>query len=226
MKKYTVIILALLVLVLACSCAPTQVPSVTPQATPTQAPPTQAPQRDSLLTFLAVSDTHIGDTNAVESMDRMLAYANTFEQKPEAYLFAGDLTDTTGSTKSKSQINTFRSVYEKYGTPEQMLYCLGPTHDVPSGAAAKEYRAIYRDAFGEQYFANDLQSKDIALQGVRHVKINGFHFFSVDWEGSNGGKLERNALKWLKDELALAADEDKQSPYLFLLTFPASWILS
>ncbi len=241
MKRRLALLLVFILLLTACS------PAVTPSATPyvsqnasqtaastepaqwsestvmptpsasTVPGTSQQPVDDILLTFCAMSDTHIGDNNATTSMEKVLSYVNTFDVKPQAYLFAGDITDTTGSTKSKSQINTFKSIYERYGTAQQMLYCLGPTHDLPSSSDGTEYRQIYRQALGESYFENDLQDEETMLQGVRHVKINGFHFFTVDWEGKNNGNIPRKALLWFKSELAAAAAEDENKP-IFVLT--------
>lgn len=229
MKQRLAILLVLLLLLTACSAS--VVPTATPQIVPTGTAPTvgvteevtvtpSQTQEQALLTFCAMSDTHIGDTNAETSMERTLGYINSFEQKPQAYLFVGDLTNTTASTKSKSQINTFKTIYEKYGNAEQMLYCLGPTHDIPEKEDAAECREIFREALGEEYFAKDLQSKDTMLEGVRHIKINGFHFFSVDWEGKTQWTLPRRTYNWLKDEIAVAAAEDEKKPIFVISHVP------
>jgi len=216
MKKLISVIAVLLAFLLMFGCAPTELPTQAPTQAPTETPAPEQ-QSDVLLTFLAVSDTHIGDKYTKESMESILGYASSFDIPPEVYLFAGDLTDTTGSTKSAVQVNTFRSIYEKYGDPDQMLYCLGPTHDTPSASDAVEFRQIYRDALGEDYFKDDITDTETALKGLRHRIINGFHFFMVDWEGGNNGNLERDTLKQLRTMVEEASNEDKNKP-IFVLT--------
>ncbi|MBQ2945182.1 MAG: metallophosphoesterase [Clostridia bacterium] len=174
-----------------------------------------------LLTFCAMSDTHIGDTNSNESLKRILGYLNSFEVKPEAYLFAGDITNSTASLQNHSQVRIFKALYEQYGSPEQMFYCLGPSHDVPSGSSAAASRDIYRNTFGEDYFKNDLQSAEATAVGLRHTVFNGFHFFSVDWEGAKGG-IDPAALSILDSELKTAVSEHPNKPIFVITHVPDS----
>ncbi|MBQ4055140.1 MAG: metallophosphoesterase [Clostridia bacterium] len=173
----------------------------------------EADKNEPILRFAAMSDSHIGDANTEESMRRTLKYLNEYGGELDVFMFSGDLTDTTGSTASADQIGIFKSVFEKeVGYESAFIYSLGPTHDVPSSGATKPYRELYRDTFGEQYFKNDVGSKDMALDGARHIVVNGYHFFSIDHEGDENG-FSSDALKWLEGEIASAVKDDPEKPF-------------
>ncbi len=180
------------------------------------------PQKaEPVLSFAAMSDTHIGDTNAEESMRRTLKYLNEFiGGELDAFIFSGDLTNTTGSTSSADQISLFKQIFEEEVDYESsLIYSLGPTHDVPSAEPSEPFRALYRDTFGEEYFKNDTGSEELALDGVRHIIVDGYHFFTVDHEGDENG-FSSDAWEWLKNEIASAAKESPEKPFFISTHVP------
>ncbi len=174
---------------------------------------------DALLTFCAMSDVHMGATNTVTKFDNAMAYLSSLKYKPEAYLFVGDLTDTVGSTKMPSQIRQFKSIYEDHAKPEQMVYCLGPTHDVPANEDGTAQQQLFAATLGDDYVSQ-------GEQGIRHQIIQGFHFFSIDWEGAAGGAISKARQTWLTAALDEAQQEDPDKPIFVLYHAPDTGTLT
>ncbi len=238
MKKTSTILTALvLALILLCSCggnaavnpgeqaspvlSPSASSNVVSSESPAASPSSPTPDvgvQDALLTFCAMSDVHMGAQNTEETFTRAMKFFSKQKNKPEAYLFVGDLTDTTGSTGNGTQVTQFKNIYEQYAEPSQMFYCLGPTHDIPASASAQNCRELFSIKLGSSYFAQDLQSATVyATHGIRHKTVNGFHFFSIDWEGTTGGQLPVAGRNWLKEQLDALTKEDPNKP-IFVIT--------
>lgn len=178
-------------------------------------------QEDMLLTFCVMSDVHIGDNNTEKSFTRAMSYMSSVNVAPEAYLFAGDLTDTTGNTLAYTQVELFKSIYERYASPSQMMYCLGPTHDVPHSGSGDSARILFKYGLGRGYREGNLEPKEIGEQGIRWMQVNGFDFFGIDWEGSSGsGAPVETALSWLEEQLTAATEADPDKPIFVIIHVP------
>lgn len=177
-------------------------------------------KNEPVFRFAAISDTHIGDENTEESMRRMLGYINEYAGKINAFVFSGDLTNTTASTGSSEQIELFKQIYEdeiSYGAP--MIYSLGPTHDIHYAENGRDCRQLFRDTFGEEYFANDLGDSEHALNGARHIEIDGYDFFTLDWEGDEKG-YDADTMAWLKKEIDETSYQDPEKPFFVSVHVP------
>lgn len=171
------------------------------------------------LTFCAMSDVHMGASKTeAKFTDAMKNMSNT-KVKPDAYLFVGDLTDTTGSSLKSTQVDKFKSIYEKYASPSQMIYTLGPTHDVPQSGSTENAQNVYKSTFGENYYKDGLEPQDIRDKGVRWKKIKGYSFFSLDWDGTTGtgGAPASSALNWFKSQLEAETKADPNKPIFVLV---------
>lgn len=217
MKRNTIfasILSLLLALCILTGCAQTASTEDTSDKPDNKQTENSEPAKDEpVLRFAAISDTHIGDENTEESLRRMLGYINEYAGEIDAFVFSGDLTNTTASTASSKQVELFKQIYEEeitYGAP--MIYCLGPTHDIHYDKNGKDCRQIFRDSFGEDYFANDLGDSSHALNGARHVEIGGYDFFTLDWEGDENG-YDANTMAWLKSEIDAVAESDPEKPF-------------
>ena len=211
-------ILALILCVFLTACG-----APAPQGNP-PSPPAPPPfdSQQIQLSFGAMSDTHLGDTNTEESFRRVLRYIKqTVGATPDLYMVSGDLTDSTGSTSEKTEIRLFKQVFEQETARETpLLYCLGPTHDVPSGAPVENYRMLYYSTFGAAYFKDDLQSNAMLAKGFRHLKVKGYHFFAIDWPGGESKSYAQEDLSWLQNELQKAENEDPSKPIFVSVHVP------
>lgn len=95
-KRFSFItVLFLLICLIATSgCGNTEAPADDTNVTSTEVEPQDT---EPILTFAVMSDSHIGDANTEESMRRTLRYLHEYGGKLDAFMFSGDLTDTTGS---------------------------------------------------------------------------------------------------------------------------------
>lgn len=174
------------------------------------------------LTFGAMSDTHIGDENTEVSMRKTISYLNhAGNGMLDAYLFSGDITHLTGVNGSDSQIKQFKQIYEEESLEgASMLYCLGPTHDVPYDTATEEYRKLFINTFGESYYASDLETEEMLEKGMRHAQIRGYDFFTIDWDGATLGEYTSEELEWLDSAIASAAAKDPLRPIFVIMHVP------
>lgn len=170
-----------------------------------------------LFSFAVLTDTHIGDKNSEESLTRIMTYLSTFDQKPEAYLHAGDVTNAMGTKKDTTQIDTFKSIYEQFSTPDRFFYCMGPTHDTPEEDDGKEYRVLFEQSMGDAYYNDMLEPYEMAESGLRHKVFGGYHFFTIDWDGANDGRPTAEQQAYLDGELAALTAEDPNKP-VFVIT--------
>ncbi len=178
------------------------------------------PAEDSItFRFSVLSDTHIGDPKLQNNMSIALGYAKDMSNNSlDAVLFAGDLTEHTGrTTLTDSQIKSFRSIYLRAMNDIPMVYCLGPTHDLPVGDADEvPARELFYTTFGEKYFTNDIEAENYVSRGVRHVVLEGYHIFAIDYKASDEG------CTWLKAELDKASAEDADKPIFAILHDPTT----
>lgn len=170
------------------------------------------------LSFGAISDTHLGDKDTEESFRNILSYIQEVNgSTPDLYMVSGDITNTTAKTEEKTEIRLFKNVFEETTQESPLLYCLGPSHDVPSGAPAENLRMLYYSTFGSSYYENDLEPSSMLAKGFRHIKIKDYHFFAIDWSSSVDKKYSQEDLNWLENELKAAAEENKDKP-IFIST--------
>ncbi|MBQ8494337.1 MAG: hypothetical protein IJ465_01120 [Clostridia bacterium] len=216
-------IFLLLLSLILCPClllsacrTPDRQDDVTPEPTPAFDPGSVQ------LSFSAISDTHIGDTNTEESFRRILRYTkDVIGAAPDVYMVSGDLTDTTGSTAEKDQIRLFKSIFEEETANEApLLYSLGPTHDVPSAAPVENHRMLFYSTFGPSYYENGLEGTTMLAKGFRHITVKGYHFFAIDWPGGADRSYAQEDLNWLQNELQQAAAEDPAKPIFVSVHVP------
>ncbi|MBR6514987.1 MAG: S-layer homology domain-containing protein [Clostridia bacterium] len=163
-----------------------------------------------VMCFAAMSDVHIGDKNTEESMRRTLRYINSYGEM-DAFMFSGDLTNTTANTVNASQIVEFdRILGEEVNYDTSVVYSLGPSHDLPYAASGLECRALFNENLNDKYFTYDITPDDMAALGVRHSIIDGYHFFSIDHEGAG---FYDEAMVWLVAEVEKAVAEDPDEPF-------------
>ncbi len=174
------------------------------------------------LSFGAISDTHLGDKNADESLRRVLRYIQTtIGTTPDIYLLSGDMTNTTAKTEEKTEIQLFKTVFEEVtANKTPLLYSLGPSHDLPSAAPCESVRMLYYSTFGPSYFANDLEPSTMLAKGFRHMNVKGYHFFAIDWPGGAAKTYAAEDLNWLETSLKAAADEDPNKPIFISVHVP------
>lgn len=170
-----------------------------------------------LFSFAVMTDTHIGDKNTTESLERLMKYLSTFDKAPEAYLHAGDVTNGMGTKKDTTQIDTFKSIYEQYAAPDRFFYCMGPTHDTPEKDDGKEYRVLFEQSMGDAYYTDTLEPCEMAESGLRHKVFGGYHFFTIDWDGANDGRPTADQQAYLDAELTALTAEDPDKP-VFVMT--------
>ncbi|MCQ2430829.1 MAG: metallophosphoesterase [Clostridia bacterium] len=170
-----------------------------------------------LFSFAVMTDTHIGDKNTTESLERLMKYLSSFDKAPEAYMHAGDVTNGMGTQKDTAQIDTFKSIYEKYSTPDRFFYCMGPTHDTPEQDDGREYRVLFEQTMGDAYYTDTLEPYEMTESGLRHKVFGGYHFFTVDWDGANDGRPTAAQQAYLDEELAALTAEDPDKP-VFVIT--------
>lgn len=195
----------------------TERPQQTEGPQPTQTVNNEVGKEGALLTFCAMSDLHLADVQTEETFERAMKYFTNLQIKPEAYLFVGDLTNTTAVHKTTSQIQILKDIYEKYEEPKKFFYCLGPGHDAPYNESWVESRTFFRNAFGEAYFVGDTQDETVMIEyGFRHRVVNGFHFISVDADDDNDGLFTDEQTEWLVNTLNEATAEDPEKP-IFLI---------
>lgn len=174
------------------------------------------------LTFCAMSDIHMGATNTeTKFTDAMKNMSNT-KVKPDAYVFVGDLTNSTGGSLKSTQTEKFKSIYEQYATPSQMIYTVGPTHDVPESGSTANAKNVIEGTFGSEYYKDDLEPQDIREKGIRWKKIKGYSFFSLDWDGTTGtgGAPASSALNWFRSQLEAETAADPNKPIFVLVHVP------
>ncbi len=148
---------------------------------------TDAPE-DNVLRFGVMSDTHIGNALLKGNMRKSLEALKTVSDgRLDLMLVPGDLTDTTANDPiSDQQIKTFRQIYVKTFPDLPLVYCLGSSHDLPPAGDCTSRRQLYKDVLGG--FEHDLSPDTYVESGVRHVEIEGYHIFSVDYAPTQAGK--------------------------------------
>ncbi len=175
------------------------------------------PETDDVVLRIGVmSDTHIGENAVTGNMSKALEALKTVSgDRLDVMLFAGDLTNTTGSTPDDdAQIRQFRGTYIRQleGTP--FVYCLGSTHDVPVSSASDllTIRQLYKDTLGN--FDRDINESAYVDSGIRHVEMNGYHVFAVDYSSSEAG------LENMVDEMRALTEADADRPIFVIMHNP------
>ncbi len=203
-KRFFSLTVTVLSLISIVGCSPAPLPDEIPA---------ESQSEGQTVTFCAMSDIHMECENTVESFTRAMRYMSSMQDPPDAYLFSGDLTDAMGSTLESGPIETFKSIYESFATPSQMMYCLGSTHDVPYWGEPQEAWQVFKNTFGDAYYANCIEPDTVGAQGIRMKNINGYSFFSLDWDGSTGnGAPCEDALSWLEGKLSELYAENPNKP--------------
>lgn len=220
-KIYLSVVLILVILVTSlfgCSS-----PSIT---SPTASPEPQNDAhllgvKDMALTVCAMSDIHMGDNNTEESFTRAMRFMKEANVSPDAYIFAGDLTNTTAGSSSSAQVEKFKNIYEQFASPSQMVYCLGPSHDVPHSESTETAQKIFTDTFGQEYYSSNLETEEARAQGVRWTKIKGYNFFALDWNSqSDTGAPANKILTWLRKTLQAETEADPDKPIFVTVHVP------
>ncbi len=155
-----------------------------------------------LLNFVAVSDSHIradgmGGYNDM-LFDLVMNDINGAGVKPDAMVFAGDITDNG----EEDEWQYFQGIMEKYDTPERLLFAVG-NHDTwteESEKSAKELFIEYNKKITGKKISNIYYS----------TKVNGYSFIVLGSEQDHTDAFFSNKqLKWLASEMKSAAKSGK-----------------
>ena len=223
-KRYISIILVLAILAtlfIGCAAHQNPMPDNSPSPEPVLDDAHLLGDENKVLTVCAMSDIHMGDKNTEESFNKAMDFMTRTKAAPDAYVFSGDLTNTTAVTLSNEQVVKFKNIYEQYAEPSQMVYCLGPAHDVPNTKSTEAAQQVFTDTFGAEYYSGCLETEQVRVEGIRWVKIKGFNFYSLDWNSNHGtGAPSSAALRWLRETLTAETEIDSEKPIFVAVHVP------
>lgn len=168
-----------------------------------------------VMRLAVVSDLHFNQGK--EKFDECLKqlYANAGEERLDALLVAGDLTDNGICL----QVRELKKVLDKHELAKKgtkFFFALG-NHDLAFDE--KPYNGeMFKKYLGDYAFEG--ASKEEIKNGNHHQVIKGYHFIASNCKIYNGGchHLQED-LDWLKTALDEAQKDDPQRP-IFLLTHP------
>ncbi|NLN03883.1 MAG: metallophosphoesterase [Clostridiaceae bacterium] len=162
-----------------------------------------------VLTFAAMSDTHIGGKNQPEKLAKAIKLLNKrAKYRLDALLFAGDLTDVTGYKVQEDEISIFKKVIEENKDKNtSILYILG-NHDVNDEVSMSP--SFYR-IFGEAFYNANVLEKEEILSGKHHWIVNGYHFLGADFDWSADDYVGKN-LEWIDTKLKEITEKEPNKP--------------
>ncbi len=140
------------------------------------------------LEFATMSDIHIGDYETEEGLIRALEAATKVGGSDmDLILFNGDLTENTAITGTNEQIVTFKEIYDAYASGIPFMYSHGSTHEISVGSTGVTTRNLFTGVFSTSSYQMDLQTANYYIDnGFRHAIIDGYHFFTLDFNGVSG----------------------------------------
>lgn len=173
-----------------------------------------------VLTFSAMSDIHIGGDGQDIKLSNALNILNKRAKFGiDAFLFAGDLTNTSGHYQDPKEISKFRDIVKKHlGKDTAVVYCLGVNHDhLSEGIEAQ--RELFEKTFGSRFYSKDILDAATRYSGLRHSVISGYNFISIDYDID--GYMDEK-LKWVEDTLTRLTDEEPEKPVFVTVHIPPS----
>lgn len=175
----------------------------------------QFDEQNVVLRFGAISDTHL--TGGVDKFEEALKlfYEKAGENKLDALLIAGDLTDSGSATEITAFKKSLDKVeFDKKGT--KLIFALG-NHDTDFDKLPYNGLA-FKKGLGAYAYEGALE--DEIKNGNHHLVVNGYHFITINTKKYNGGcEHAPEDLAWLKNALDEAVKDDPNKP-IFVATHP------
>ena len=179
-------------------------------------------ENNIVLSFAAVSDTHITGDNTDDSEFKFRRAITQISEKAsshghdiDAFLVVGDLIDRSWK-EPEMQMQAFRSIYTSL-SKAPLFYCLGASHDLYWGSNEEsKFIENFRKHLGEENFVFDIDKESIA-KGNRHAIINGYHFIALEPNHRNPITYPEETKLWLRDILESTKDDGK---FVFIITHP------
>lgn len=175
----------------------------------------QFDEQNIVLRFGAISDTHL--TGGVDKFEAALKlfYKKAGENKLNALLIAGDLTDSGSATEITAFKKSLDKVeFDKKGT--KLIFALG-NHDTAFDKLPYNGQA-FKKGLGAYAYEGALE--DEIKNGNHHLVVNGYHFIALNTKKYNGGcEHAPEDLAWLKNTLDEAVKDDPYKP-IFVATHP------
>ena len=174
-----------------------------------------------VLSFAAISDTHISDRERDMAEGKLSRALSTLERVSREHgrridfcIGAGDLVDNPrGDTYL--QLEKFKSIYSSHMSAP-LFYCFGDRHDLMWGGENEaEVIEKFYNTFKDDSFSFDVD-KDCILKGNRHAVVNGYHFIALEPCQRIPVLYSAETKEWLSNILD-SVDEDK---YVFVMTHP------
>lgn len=179
-----------------------------------------------VLAFGALSDIHMGAENQdVKLSNALKTLNNRAKFGIDAFLFAGDLTNTSGSKKSDSEIIKFRKTVNKHLKKETaVIYCLGVNHDHLSDDIKdiEEQRSLFEKTLGKRFYTSDVSDSTLLQKGIRHCVVAGFNFISIDYDIDG---YTEDKLKWIDETLENLTKGEPNKPVFVAVHIPPSGTL-
>lgn len=179
-------------------------------------------ENNIVLSFGAVSDTHIGREG---QMDKLRTAMNILNARTDfgldAFLIVGDITDMAGHLLDDTEIKLFKQVIEEgRGIETSILYVLG-NHDLKKGGDPTIMSTMFYETLGEDFYDADVNDVDEIIAGRRHWLVNGYHFLGVDFDWDADDYVGEHIL-WLDSELQAITEEEPNKPVFVAVHFPSS----
>ena len=182
--------------------------------------------KNIVLTFAAISDTHIGLYDQTAKVDKGMSFlSRRLQNGLDAVLVNGDLTNHFRATNNEALITEARDVLLKH-VPENTVffYSLGTAHDADgfnttTNRSGKEQRAAFNTALGSRFVAANVETEDERINnGFKHAIVNNYHFLSIDNDAADYSKAALNLLKKTLTELTEA---ESNKPVFVMTHIPA-----
>ena len=192
-----------------------------------------------VLTFGAISDTHIGGKYFADANQRFSNALRILQEKAknqmDALVISGDITDTysqhsnaDSSEEAKQEIHMFKSLVENnLAKGTDVFYSLG-NHDSQdlkmwsNGPQGKVFYNILKDS--DYFFKNDIGTTEEIYNGNRHFIKNGYHFLAVESCYYNtAGKYTEDTRQWLQQTLnEIVSDASYHGETIFVVSHMAA----
>lgn len=168
-----------------------------------------------VLRFGVLSDLHAASgTPKFEEAVRQL-YEKAGEEKLDAIVVAGDLTDN-GAVE---EIQSLKGVLDRQRLAErgtEFVFTLG-NHDILYDK--DPYNGIRFKQILKDYAFKGATEEEIK-NGNHHIEIEGYHFLALNCKKYNGGaEYAPEDLEWLRSKLEKVSEMDPRKP-IFLVTHP------
>ena len=201
-------------------------------------------EQNIVLTFAALSDTHIGalesDSAKYDYMVRAINQSQEYaaNKKLDAVCIAGDLVNATNfpaavvtggewpenKAEASAQQSTLerenflRCITDTLDSTAKVFYCLG-NHDSANGSHAGKFIETFSGPDNKYYdwlYGGDLDT-DALKKGNRHMLINGYNFLALEPD------CDASGYEWLDKKLTeITTENPAQTVFLFHHYRPAN----